>query len=100
MAGSRIRVKNSDGSEHCEEICEWGERVVIRLGGFSPPLRHLAAHFLEEWEFDVTDENKTLVTRRFRLYPKSFLTRPALLLISVFFKKAVARHLDEMADEP
>lgn len=98
MIGSRIRVHNTDGSSHCEEIYAWvdGKRVAMKFYAFSPPVRSLATHFLEEWEF-ATLGKETLVTRTFSLFPKSGLTRPVLWLISFFLKRAVDRQLVEMA---
>lgn len=98
MVGSRIRVRNKDGSQHVEEIVEWqaGKRVVMKLHDFTPPLSRLASYFLEEW--DLADRSDgTLVTRRFQMVPKHSLTRPFLWLISLFFRRAIARHLNEMA---
>lgn len=53
MVGSRVRVRNTDGSEHIEEIREWdpGRRIVIELGSFMPPLSRVSTHFFEEWGF-------------------------------------------------
>ena len=98
MVGSRIRVENRDGSTHVESIKVWdvGRQVVMELGEFSPPLSHLATHFVEEWSFQV-QEQRTLVTRRFQLYPRSSLTRPPLWLIGRFFRRAIDQHLADMA---
>lgn len=98
MIGSRIRVYNTDGSSHCEEIYAWvvGKRVAMKFCAFSPPVQSLATHFLEEWEFATLDK-ATLVTRTFSLFPKSRLTRPVLWFISFFLKRAIDRQLVEMA---
>ena len=98
MVGSRIRVRNGDGSSHVEEVLTWqsGEKVVLKFQDFSPPLSKLATHFTEEWVFKVQD-NTTLVTRTFQMFPKSAFTRPFLWLISLLFRKAVAHHLSEIA---
>lgn len=100
MLGSRIRVQNTDGSSHVEEICAWqpGEKVVMKLHHFSPPLDRLAAYFLEEWTFESTN-NGTLVRRNFQLFAKQPATRPLLWLISLLFKRAIARHLTQMREE-
>ena len=97
VVGTRIRVTNRDGSSHVEEIVEWqpGQRVRLEMKEFSPPLSRLASGFEETWAFQRT-ENGTHVTRSFRLHAKSFLARLLLLMISFFFKRAVARHLREM----
>lgn len=99
--GSRIRVKNSDGTGHIEEILEWdpGQKIVMKIDGFPSTLSYIATHFIEEWGFDQTAENETLVTRRFSLFPTNFLARPVLQQIAGLFKKAVAKHLDGMAEE-
>jgi hypothetical protein len=98
MVGSRIRVHNTDGSTHVEEITAWepGVQVAMRLGEFSPPLRYLATHFTEEWSFG-DDHGATRLTRAFALFPKHAMTRPLLWLIAQLFRRAIARHLGNMA---
>ena len=97
IVGSRIRVTNRDMSSHCEEIVEWqpNQRVRLQMMDFSAPLSHLATRFEETWEFRRAG-NRTVVARSFRLYAKSGLARIPLWLISIFLKRAVARHLREM----
>ncbi len=97
IVGSRIRVTNADGSSHVEEIVEWNPETTIelRMGEFSPPLSRLATEFHERWEFDYN--GTTQVVRSFELHPKSAWTRPALWCIAFFLKKAIARHLRQMA---
>ena len=99
IAGSRIRVTDTDGSSHVEEIVEWepDRRLRLRMGEFSPPLSRLASGFEESWVFRRTD-GATRVTRSFELHPKSRLARPVLWLISLLLKRAVARHLRAMRD--
>ena len=98
MVGSRIRVRNTDGSEHMEEVIEWqdGEKVVMKLHNFTPPLSLLATHFLETWRF-AAQNGSTLVTRQLQMIPRHFWTRPLLWLISLLFRQAIAQHLKEMA---
>jgi Polyketide cyclase / dehydrase and lipid transport len=98
VVGSRIRVTNSDGSSHVEEIVEWqpDQRVRLHMHDFSAPLSRLATSFEETWEFTRAD-NATRVTRSFELCPKSAFARPLLWVISTLLRKAVARHLREMA---
>lgn len=98
VVGSRIRVRNRDGSTHAEEICEWnpGERIVMKLHSFTPPLNRLATHFIEEWRFEATG-NATLVTRKFQIFPIYPMARPLLWLISLFFRRAITLHLARMA---
>ncbi|MEZ4869449.1 MAG: hypothetical protein R3C14_49455 [Caldilineaceae bacterium] len=104
MLGSCVRVHNTDGSQHLEEFCVWdlglrpGPQIVIKLHEFSPPLNRLATHFIEAWQFE-THNSATLVRRSFQLFPKQPLTRPCLWLIALLFKRAIARHLAEMAAE-
>lgn len=100
MLGSRIRVLNKDGSTHIEEIYAWeiGQKVCMQLCEFSPPLCHLASHFNEEWDFQE-QSGSTMVTRKFQLFPKNVGTRPFLWFISLFFKRAIAQHLEKMAKD-
>ena len=97
MTGSLISVKNRDGSTHKEEILAWNppENVIIKLYDFSPPLNRLATHFIEEWRFKEEGKS-TCVSRKFDLFPKNAPARTLLWLISLFLRKAVAVHLDEI----
>ena len=97
VVGSRIRVTNLDGSTHVEEIVEWqpNRRLQLQMGTFSKPLSRLAIRFVETWEFERVG-NETKVTRSFELNAKSMLTKPVLLVISFFLKRAIARHLTEI----
>jgi hypothetical protein len=78
---------------------EWQPDHSLRLQmkEFSPPLSRLATSFVESWAFQRVG-TATRVTRTFELYPKSGLTRPALWLISLLLRRAVARHLRQMRD--
>ncbi len=97
VSGSRIRVRNRDGSEHVEEITEWipGERVVLQLREFSKPLSSLADRFVEEWELEPGPDG-TRVERTFFLYPRDPVTRVPIWLISRLLRQAIARHLRQM----
>lgn len=98
MVGSRIRVRNTDGSGHVEEIYRWvpGQEVAMTLHEFTPPLSYLATHFTEEWSLK-TENQGTDVTRSFQMYPARPMTRPFVWLISLLFRRAIARHLEEMS---
>jgi hypothetical protein len=98
MIGSRIRVRNTDGSGHVEEIYHWipGQEVAMKLHEFTPPLSRLASHFTEEWRLKTVSQG-TIVTRSFAMYPVRPLTRPFVWLISLLFRRAINRHLVEMA---
>lgn len=99
VVGSRIRVTNTDGSRHVEEIVEWQPDCSLRLlmNEFSAPLSRLATKFVESWTFERAG-TATRVTRSFELHPKSAAARPALWLISLLLRRAVARHLRQMRD--
>ena len=99
LTGSIIKILNSDGSHHREEILEWipGERIVMKIYDFPLPLRTMATHFLEFWEFEEKGKNKTLITRTFQIFPVSFLTRPFINQLASLLKRATVAHLDEMA---
>ncbi len=95
--GTRIRVENTDGSSHIEEVQAWdGRQLVMELGSFSPPLERLASHFVETWQFVPLPSGHTLVKRQFWLYPRSWMGRLWLKGIALMLKKAVQRHLDQM----
>ena len=97
IVGSRIRVTNTDGSKHVEEIVEWqpAHRLRLHMKEFSAPLSRLATRIEETWEFERVG-NETKVTRSFQIHAKSVLTRPLLWMISFLLKRAIARHLREM----
>jgi hypothetical protein len=101
IVGSRIRVTNTDGSSHVEEIVEWqpDQRLTLMMKDFSRPLSFLATSFEETWEFDQ-HTHATEVTRSFKLHARSSLTRLVLVAISWFLKKAVARHMRQMRNAP
>ncbi|QDU98714.1 Polyketide cyclase / dehydrase and lipid transport [Lignipirellula cremea] len=97
VVGTRIRVVNQDDSRHVEEILAWNleSGLTLRMHDFSRPLSGIATHFLEHWRMEPTATG-TDVTRSFELYPRSWLTRPLLWLISFPFQKAIARHLQQL----
>jgi hypothetical protein len=97
--GSRIRVQNTDGSTHVEEITEWlpESRLALRMQEFSAPLSRLATGIDETWEFERTNGG-TKVVRSFQMHARSALTRPLLWLISKLLQRAIARHLRQISD--
>lgn len=97
VVGSRIRVTDTDGSRHLEEIVEWApdRRVRLLMREFSPPLSHVATSFEETWLFELTDGG-TRVVRSFTMHPRSNVARPALWLISLLLRRAIARNLRQM----
>lgn len=101
IVGTRIRATNRDGSTHVEEIVEWepSRRLRLHMSEFSPPVSRLAKAFDEMWDFE-REGDRTKVIRSFEMHPKSALTRPLLWLISWLLRRAIARHLEQMAQEP
>ena len=97
IVGTRIRVTNTDGSSHVEEVVEWepDRRLRLDMKDFSPPLSRFAHGIEEVWEFERLGDG-TRVVRSFKLHPKSVFARPVLWLISLLLKRAVARHLSQM----
>jgi hypothetical protein len=97
IVGTRIRVTSTDGSRHVEEIVDWQpeERLQQRMSDFSPPLSHLATHFVETWDFR-RDGDATNVIRSFELHPRSAWTTPLLWVIARLLKRAVDRSLQQM----
>ena len=94
IVGSRIKVQNTDGSSHVEEIVEWdaANKVVLKFQEFEPPLKHLATHFLETWRFQKSASG-TDVSRSMAMYPKGLLGWLLLLPISSLMKKAFEKNL-------
>jgi len=94
LVGSRIKVLNSDGSSHLEEIIEWdvSHRIALRFQDFSAPLQHFATHFIEVWEFRQSTEG-TVVSRSMVMYPKGLFGWLILVPISKLMKKAFELNL-------
>lgn len=100
IVGSRIKVTNTDGSNHVEEIVEWqpDRRLTLHFKDLSPPVSRLATRFEETWDFEP-GSGGTKAIRSFKLFAKSVMTWPFLWLISIFLKKAIARHLVQMRND-
>ena len=99
IVGTRIRVIDTDGSSHLEEIVEWepDRRIRLDMREFSAPLSRLATRFEETWQFSRIGR-ETNVVRSFELHARSRVTRPLLWLISILLRRAIARHLRQMRD--
>ncbi len=97
IVGTRIRVTNTDGSSHIEEIVQWepDRRLRLRMHEFSAPLSRLATEFMETWEFQPVG-SETHLTRLFELHPRSIVAWPLLWVISFLLRRAIARHLRQM----
>ena len=100
VVGTRIRVTDTGGSSHIEEIAEWepGRRIRLRMGEFSPPLSRLATGFDETWELTRLGTD-TRVVRSFALHARSVAARPLLWLISLLLRRAIALHLRQMRED-
>jgi hypothetical protein len=66
------------------------------MSNFSRPLSRLATEFVESWAFE-RDGDATEVTRAFQLYPKYAFARPALWMISLLLRRAIAWNLRQLA---
>jgi hypothetical protein len=97
VVGTRIRVRNRDGSRHVEEIVEWQpeQRLRLEMKEFSRPLGRLATRIEETWEFRRV-AGGTHVRRTFQLYPTTRPAKLVLWVISRFLKRAIARQLEAM----
>jgi hypothetical protein len=89
LVGSRIKVQNTDGSSHIEEIIEWDvtNKVAMKFQEFDSPLKYLASHFIETWSFRKSN-NGTEVTRSMAMVPKGIFGWLMLVPISRLMKKA------------
>lgn len=98
VVGTRIAVTNTDGSTHTEEILAWEpeRRLHLRLGEFSRPVSRLATHFDETWELRPVAKGCT-VTRTFELHARAMFCWPALWLIARLLRRAINRHLNQLA---
>ena len=94
VTGSRIRVQNTDGSSHVEEIIEWdpARRLAVQFGEFQPPLSRLATHFVETWQFRETDQG-TEITRGMEMVPKGMIGWLMLRMVAILMKKAFEKQM-------
>ena len=101
IVGSKIRVENTDGSNHSEEIVVWDppKEIQLRLFEFSPPLSALATHFDEHWEFVRLHEGCAVV-RKLALHPTSVFSSPLVWMISWLLKGAIKSHLRLIRSAP
>jgi hypothetical protein len=99
IVGSRIKVQNTDGSAHVEEIMEWdvAHKIVLRFQEFDAPLKNLATHFIETWEFRKSSDG-TDASRIMTLYPKGWLGWLMLMPISMLMKKAFEKNLRQTSN--
>ncbi len=90
VVGSRIRVQNTDGSGHVEEIIAWDTNngVALKFQDFTSPLKHLASHFIEAWVFRPAATG-TNISRSMAMYPKGPLGWLVLFPISRLMKRAL-----------
>ena len=89
VVGSRIKVQNNDGSSHIEEIIEWdvANRIQLKFQEFNSPLKNLATHFIETWEFRKSPTSRTEASRIMSMYPKGIFGWLMLMPISKLMKK-------------
>lgn len=97
VVGSRIKVQNTDGSSHIEEVIEWdaANKVALRFQEFTPPVKHLATQFIEAWTFSRSS-NGTQVSRTMTLYPKGWFGWLMLMPIAQLMKKALEKNLTQL----
>lgn len=93
LTGSRIIVKNTDGSSHVEVITKWDvdHGIAMQFQEFDSPLKNLATHFTEKWSFRNT-ANGTEVTRTMTMYPKGLLGWLMLIPISKLMRRAFKKN--------
>jgi hypothetical protein len=100
VVGSRIKVQNTDGSSHVEEIIEWDvfNRIALRFQEFDAPLKYFASHFIEAWGFSKLD-NGTEVSRIMTMYPRGVFGWLMLVPISRLMKKAFEKNLVQLSGD-
>jgi hypothetical protein len=100
IVGSRINVQNMDGTSHVEEIIEWdvNKKIALKFQDFNSPLKHFATHFIEEWNFSISN-NSTEIIRSMKMYPKGFFGWLLLLPISRLMKKAFEKNAEELGEK-
>jgi len=100
IKGSIIRVENTDGSSHKEEILafEIDKYLKIKLYDFSKPLSYFATHFLEEWALKKMEDGYK-VERSMTLFSKGTISRFILKVISLSLKNAIQKHTEYVVHE-
>ncbi|HNB41395.1 MAG TPA: hypothetical protein PLG52_07835 [Anaerolineales bacterium] len=98
VLGSRIIVQNTDGSAHIEEIVEWdpAKKVILKFQAFTPPLKNIASHFIETWEFERIN-TETHTKRSMSMYPNHLFGWLILLPISRLMKKAFEQNAKQFS---
>jgi hypothetical protein len=98
VVGTRIRVRNRDGSTHIEEIVEWqpAERITLEMKEFSWQMKLFSDRFVERWEFERSN-GETAIRRSIELQHRSVFGWLVLAAISGLLKNAVDRHLAQIA---
>lgn len=96
LVGTRIAVRNTDGSRHVEEIVAWDgvSHLQMEMKEFSAPLKFLAERFEEHWHFSAG-----VVERRFRLFARGPLSRILLRGLAPLLRKAVERHFNTLSQQ-
>jgi len=91
--GSRVRVRNTDGSVHHEVVTSFvhGERYCVRME-LVPPASRLMDRIEEEVALSPVAVG-TEIRRRFETFPRSVLTAPLVGIVThVFLRRAVEQH--------
>jgi hypothetical protein len=98
VLGSRIKVYNTDGSTHIEEVIKWDveNQIALRFDAFQPPLQNLATHFIETLRFKKSDGG-TDIERSMVMYPKGLSGQILLLPISRLMKKSLERNIRQLS---
>lgn len=99
IVGTEFYVENTDGSKHKETVQSFnaGKCLIIKMSDFTSPIKNIATHFIERWDFvDTTSGYR--INRTLELYQKNAFASLPLWLISRLLKKAVARHTHQIAN--
>lgn len=98
IVGSKIKVENTDGSFHTEEIIEWevNNKIVLKFYEFSSPVKYFSEKFLEEWSF-AKHNGKTRVKRSMIMYPTGILGGMIIKPVSILMKKALKKNLEQLS---
>jgi hypothetical protein len=100
IKGSIIRVENTDGSSHKEEILafEKDTYLKIKMYDFSKPLSYFASFFIEEWALKKMEDGYK-VERSMTLLSKGMISKFILKVISLSLKKAIHIHTEYVVRE-
>ncbi len=99
-AGTVLLIENLDGTRHKEKVVlsETPRKLVHHIYDLPKPFSSLVREMEEEWELEVSGEERTAIIRQFHLSPTTPFAFPvAFFIASLIMKKAAKADLENIA---